>query len=201
MARKYDTEQLKLDLALSIRSFCLYFLPNGKYVGGEYTVGSLGGEPGKSLKICLADGKIGMWKDFATGESGNNLLDLLCKMRGGDFGAACEEAANWLNVPERYGIKPQGFLRQLNGESSPTLLPPSHLRPRQNPSRLKHHNFCDLTTGITHDRVTLARLLGVNGKSLDHAVRDVQPVRRFFARCSEISTPHLAQQVQQIVST
>jgi hypothetical protein len=32
--------------------------------------------------------KAGMWKAFATGESGNSLLDLLCEMRGGDFGAA-----------------------------------------------------------------------------------------------------------------
>jgi hypothetical protein len=174
--KKYDIDQLKLDLALSIRSFCLYFLPNGKYVGGEYTVGSLGGEPGKSLKICPTEEKTGMWKDFATGESGNNLLDLLCKMRGGDFGAACGEAANWLNDPERYGRKPQGFLRQLNGESSPTLLPPS----RQIPSRLKHYNFYELTRGIIHDRTTLGRLLGVNGESLDHAVRD--GVLKFFTQ-------------------
>jgi twinkle protein len=66
----------------------------------------LGGEPGKSLKICLTGEKVGIWKDFATGESGNNLLDLLSKVRCGDFGAACKEAANWLNDPERYEIKP-----------------------------------------------------------------------------------------------
>jgi hypothetical protein len=178
MARKYDIEQLKLDLACSIRSFCLYFLPNGKYVGGEYTVGSLGGEPGKSLKICLADGKAGMWKDFATGESGNNLLDLLCKMRGGDFRAACEEAVNWLNDPERYGIKPQGFLRQLNGEIRMPSPLTTHLRSQQRLRRLKHHNFCDLTVGTIRDRVTLARLLGVNGESLDHAAQD--RVLKFF---------------------
>jgi hypothetical protein len=134
---KYDIEQLKLDIACSIRSFCLYFLPNGKYVGGEYSVGSLGGQPGKSPKICLTDRKAGMWKDFATGESGNNLLDLLYKMRGGDFRGAYGEAANWPNNSERYGIKPQGFLRQLNGESSPSLLLPAHLRSRRNPSRLQ----------------------------------------------------------------
>ncbi|MDR2628751.1 MAG: hypothetical protein LBC30_02040 [Puniceicoccales bacterium] len=51
----------------------------------------------EDLKICMTGEKTGMWKDFATKESGNNLLDLLCKMRGGDFRAACEEAANWLD--------------------------------------------------------------------------------------------------------
>jgi hypothetical protein len=161
-------------------------------------VGSLGGEPGKSLKICLADGKAGMWKDFATGESGNNLLDLLCKMRGRDFRAACEEAANWLNDPERYGINPQGFVRQLNGESSPTLLP----RSRQNPSRLKHHNFYDLTAGTIHDRVTLARLLGINGESLDHAAQD--GVLKFFdhpanGRCwSVVDKSHYVRQDRRL---
>jgi hypothetical protein len=177
-AKKYDIEQLKLDLACSIRSFCLYCFPNGKYVGGEYSVGSLDGEPGKSLKICMAGEKTGMWKDFATGESGNNLLDLLCKMRGGDFGAACGEAANWLNNPERYGIKPQGFLRQLNGGSH--LLPSLTIRPRykQKPLILRHYNFRDLTTGTIHDYSVLSWLLGTNGESLDLAVRD--GVLKFF---------------------
>ncbi|MDR2432182.1 MAG: hypothetical protein LBD34_00270 [Puniceicoccales bacterium] len=200
--KKYAIDRLKLDLALSIRSFCLYFLPNGKYVGGEYTVGSLGGEPGKSLKICLTEEKTGMWKDFATGESGNNLLDLLCKMRGGDFRAACEEAANWLNNPERYGIKPQGFIRQLNGESSMSLLLPAHLRSQRKPLRLKHHNFYDLTGGIIHDRTTLARLLGVNGESLDHAVGD--GVLKFFdqqtnGRCwSVVDKDHYVRQDRRL---
>jgi hypothetical protein len=168
MARKYDIGQLKLDLACSARSFCLHFLPNGKYVGGEYVVGSLGGEPGKSLKICMTGEKTGMWKDFATGESGNNLLDLLCKMRCGDFGAARKEAANWLNDPERYGIKPQGFTRQLNGSLSHTICP----RHRGKSSGLKHHNFHDLTTGTIHDRSVLSRSLGVNGEGFELAVRD-----------------------------
>jgi hypothetical protein len=128
-------------------------------------VGSLRGEPGKSPKICLTDGKADMWKDFATGESGSNLLDLLCKMRGGDFRAACEEAANWLNNPERYGIKPQRFLRQLNSEIR--ILSPltALLRSRQRLPRLRHHNFRDLTTGTIHDRTTLGPSLGVTTTS------------------------------------
>ncbi|MDR1255428.1 MAG: hypothetical protein LBJ94_00665 [Puniceicoccales bacterium] len=43
-----------------------------------------------------------MWKDFATGESGDNLLDLFYKARSGDFRRAREEAANWLADPQRY---------------------------------------------------------------------------------------------------
>ncbi|MDR1255860.1 MAG: hypothetical protein LBJ94_02985 [Puniceicoccales bacterium] len=38
-----------------------------------------------STKICTCGDKSGVWKDFATGESGDNLLDLLYKARSGDF--------------------------------------------------------------------------------------------------------------------
>jgi hypothetical protein len=200
--KKYNIEQLKLDLACSIRSFCLYFLPNGKYANGEYSVGSLGGEPGKSLKICLTGKKAGMWKDFATGESGSNLLDLLCKMRRGDFGVACEEAANWLNNPDRYGIKPQAFLRQVDGsECLPkafTIKPQSQMKFLS----LKHHNFFDLMVGVGCDRVALGRLLGVNVQGLGLASED--GVLKFFSqqtngRCwSVVDKNHYVRQDRRI---
>jgi hypothetical protein len=69
MAKKYDIELLKLDLACSIRSFCLYFFPNGKYVGKEYGVGSLGGEPGKSLKICITGERPACGKTLLPGKA------------------------------------------------------------------------------------------------------------------------------------
>jgi hypothetical protein len=59
-----------------------------------------------STKICTYGDKSGVWKDFATGESGDNLLDLLCKARGGDFRRAREEATNWLADPQRYPFAP-----------------------------------------------------------------------------------------------
>jgi hypothetical protein len=143
-----------------------------------------------------------MWKDFATRESGNNLLDLLCKMLGGDFGAACEEAAKWLNNPERYGINPQGFLRHVNGESSPSWSLTVHPRSQQRLLRLRHYNFFKLATGIVHGRVTLARMLGVNGESLDLAVRD--GVLKFFdyptnGRCwSVVDKDHYVRQDRRL---
>jgi hypothetical protein len=176
--KKYDIEQLKLDLSCSIRSFCLHFFPNGKYYGGEYAVGSLNGEPGNSLKICITGKKAGMWKDFATNEGGNNLLDLLCKMRGGDFRAACKEASNWLNNPDHYGIKSQSFIYQVNGiEYSPkwiTIFPWK----QQKILQLKRHDFFDLTGGTCYDHAALSRLLGVNRDSLELASAD--GVLKFF---------------------
>ncbi len=50
-------------------------LPQGKRHGKEWCVGSIMGEPGQSLKICLEGEKKGRWSDFATKEGGD-LLDL-----------------------------------------------------------------------------------------------------------------------------
>lgn len=37
---------------------------------GDYVIGSLKGESGKSMRICLTPPKAGLWFDFATGEGG-----------------------------------------------------------------------------------------------------------------------------------
>ncbi|MDR2629089.1 MAG: hypothetical protein LBC30_03820, partial [Puniceicoccales bacterium] len=102
--------------------------------------------------------------------------------------------ANWLNDPDRYGIKPQGFLRQLNGTPLPSIHPP--------PKHLKHHNFYELTLGTLHDRITLSRLLGINGESLDLAVQD--GVLKFFdqptnGRCwSVVDKNHFVRQDRRL---
>jgi hypothetical protein len=117
MVKRYDVELLKLDLGCSIQSFCLYLFPNGKYRNRTYCVGSLKGEPGSSLKICLSGENVCVWKDFATGEGGNNLLDLLHSARGGSFTAACREAANWLSDPDRYAVNRDPLVRREYGHT------------------------------------------------------------------------------------
>jgi hypothetical protein len=152
--KKYDLELLKLDLGLSIQSFCLHLFPNGKYSNRMYCVGSLSGEPGNSLKICLFGEKVGMWKDFATGEGGNNLLDLLHRARGGSFTEACAEAANWLNDPDRYEKIRCSLVRREYGH---TLDPK---RKKMEDEIL--HDFSDLQPGTKCDLMTLARAFGVS---------------------------------------
>jgi hypothetical protein len=94
----HNLDFLKTSLAKSAHDFCQYVFPNGRYGNGEYSVGSLNGEPGNSLKIRTMGPKAGMWKDFASGEGGSNLLDLLCKVRHYGFCAGCEEVTNWLHA-------------------------------------------------------------------------------------------------------
>lgn len=81
---------------------CTHLFPAGRRCGNEFDVGSLKGEPGRSLRINLTD-KIGVWQDFATTEKGSNLLDLWSRARcNGDFPRALREAAEWLGL-ERTG--------------------------------------------------------------------------------------------------
>ncbi len=63
-------------LAERIDAVVEYLLPNGVRHNNEWCVGSMAGEAGQSLKIRLVGAKVGVWKDFASNESGGDLLDL-----------------------------------------------------------------------------------------------------------------------------
>ncbi|MDR2432289.1 MAG: hypothetical protein LBD34_00870 [Puniceicoccales bacterium] len=89
-----------------------------------------------------------MWKDFATGESGNNLLDLLCKVRGRDFYDVCREAANWLSYGENFydfdAVKKTNMLETERKDKMP-----------------KYHPFHDLKDGNFSDLLQLAHSMEV----------------------------------------
>lgn len=68
------------------------WFPAGKYHGHEFKIGNLDGSPGDSLSINLTKG--GVWADFASGDSGGDLIDLTRCMRGlKNNGEAAEELA------------------------------------------------------------------------------------------------------------
>jgi hypothetical protein len=146
----HDLAKLKGLLASDARAFCTNLFPNGKCVGKEYVV---------SLKICVGGEKTGLWKDFATGESGNNLLDLLYRLRGGDFYDACEIASKWLRCQENFyefgdtkTAKREVFI------------------PEGRDEKPKYHPFNDLQKGNSCDILQLSRTLEieVNGLKLAH---------------------------------
>jgi len=64
------------------------WLPNGKLRNGEYKLGSLNGESGKSLSINT---KTGRWCDFATKEKGGDLISLYAAIKSISNGKAYEE--------------------------------------------------------------------------------------------------------------
>jgi twinkle protein len=76
-----------------------YLLPRGVREGREWCVGSVRGEPGKSLKVCVQGAKVGTWADFAEGgESGGDLIDLWCAVKGPQLPEALDAIRGWLGI-------------------------------------------------------------------------------------------------------
>jgi twinkle protein len=98
-----------------------HLLPAGVIQGSEYCVGGIGGEKGQSLRIHMSGNKAGVWSDFASGESGGDLLDLWAAVRGLQLVDAIDEARGWLGVERpkfvaptkeyKAPIKPEGLRR------------------------------------------------------------------------------------------
>lgn len=91
-------------LADRAHDVCRLLLPNGKRDGKEWRVGSVNGEAGASMGVCLTGEKAGIWCDFASGESGD-LLDLWCLTHSCDMRAALTEAKEYLGVREPEFVK------------------------------------------------------------------------------------------------
>lgn len=95
------THNLKAALKARAEEFCRWLYEAGRREGSNYLVGSLAGESGKSLKICIEGPKAGVWRDFAggPGDKGGNLLDLLMHAHKVGFAEACRQARAWLGWP------------------------------------------------------------------------------------------------------
>lgn len=94
-----DISEINRRLNSQVESVCRHLLPNGNINGREWTVGSIAGEPGKSLKVCLSGDKLGVWADFAAGEGGD-LIKLWCEVKGLSVGDALREIKNYLGIHE-----------------------------------------------------------------------------------------------------
>ena len=83
-----------------------HLLPAGVVNGSEYCVGGLGGEKGQSLRIHMSGKKAGVWSDFASGESGGDLIDLWSAVRGIPLVKAIDEARDWLGIERPKFVSP-----------------------------------------------------------------------------------------------
>lgn len=99
-------------LGRDVESVVKALLPLGKRVGREWEVGSAQGEAGKSLKVCMAGSKAGVWSDFATGDGGD-MLDLWMAVHGLGIADAMREAKRYLGVQDQVfvGHKPPEYTR------------------------------------------------------------------------------------------
>jgi hypothetical protein len=91
-----DARRIKELLRERVAELAPYLFPNGHSEGTHWCVGSIGGEAGRSFKICIAGEKAGLWGDFAdSGKHSRSLLDLWMHARNVDFKTALREAADW----------------------------------------------------------------------------------------------------------
>jgi twinkle protein len=93
-----DITEIKRALIHRAQDVAEHLLPRGVLDGKEWCVGSITGEPGKSLKVCVRGNKVGDWADFAaTGESGD-LIDLWCLVKRLSLRAALADMRAWLGM-------------------------------------------------------------------------------------------------------
>jgi len=96
-----DAEATKELLNDRAEEFARWLFPAGRKNGNEWLVGSVNGESGKSLGIRIEGDKVGLFKDFASGEGGSNLVELFAQARKLPFTDALHACQEWLGDSAR----------------------------------------------------------------------------------------------------
>ena len=91
-----NAEEIKQGLAGRAEEFARWLFLSGRKELHNWRVGSLNGEKGQSFALCIEGAKIGVFKDFATGEGGDNLIELFAQARSVSFKEALRACAEWL---------------------------------------------------------------------------------------------------------
>ena len=102
--------ELATRLADDAEGVCRYLLPNGKREGREWRAGDVSGGEGKSLGVNL---NTGVWKDFASGDRGGDLIDLWAACENLSIGEAIKAAKDYLGIsdPTFHGEQPRSYTR------------------------------------------------------------------------------------------
>ena len=87
-----DLEKLVLH---NLKTTLTALYPHGKIEGGEFVIGNIDGDAGKSLKVNL---RTGLWADFA-GHGSGRILKLFAYRHNNDFSKGLEEVFQLLKLP------------------------------------------------------------------------------------------------------
>lgn len=95
-----DITQIKRMMNSRARSIAEHLLPRGQLSKNkrEWEVGSINGEPGQSLKVCVSGDKSGVWTDFAEGGEGGDLIQLWMEVNRIDLPKALDEIRQFLHI-------------------------------------------------------------------------------------------------------
>ena len=122
---RMSAQEIAKELASIAPSVAQHLLPNGKRDGKEWKVGSVFGEAGCSMGVCISGEKAGVWTDFATGEGGD-LLNLWVVTRGLSMKDAIQEAKQFLGIREH----------EVNFVSQPKKYDPPAIKKFQKPASM-----------------------------------------------------------------
>jgi 5S rRNA maturation endonuclease (ribonuclease M5) len=117
-----DFAAVEARLAASPETTLFRWFPAGVVISGEFCIGSLKGEAGKSLKFHLTKH---VWKDWATGDSGVGFTSLYAAAHALRQGQALKEIAESLGLN---GAEDRRPLR-VNGAAGPVHIPAFELVP------------------------------------------------------------------------
>lgn len=134
-----------LDVAQSL-------LPNGRLISGEWCVGSIRGEAGESLKVCVKGNKAGIWTDFAEGGDGGDLIDLWCAVKGVELPKALDELRGWLGMERPTFEKPNREYRRPE-------------KPKGSKPKGPVHDYLIKTRKLTEEAIARYRI-GENGREI-----------------------------------
>lgn len=78
---------------------CTKLLPNGKEKSGEWMIGSVDGEAGKSMRVRLTGDHAGLWLDWSSGQKGD-IIELWKLVRGLSFKETLAEIHEFLGIAD-----------------------------------------------------------------------------------------------------
>jgi len=77
-----DITTIKNALQARCEDVVHHLLPGAVQRGNYFHAGSVNGEPGKSLSVCINGARRGLWMDGANADHKGDLMDLWCAVRG-----------------------------------------------------------------------------------------------------------------------
>jgi hypothetical protein len=115
---RVDFKAVREQSSSSIELVLDRYLPGGDWVGSEYVVPNptRGDANSGSFKI----NRSGVWSDFATGDKGGDLIDLVAYVTGKSKVEAGRELAMFLNVSPRQGSRTSYLFYRLICDSGPS---------------------------------------------------------------------------------
>ena len=131
---KIDFASINAAALAGLESLLHEWFPAGHREGHEFKIGSLSGEPGRSLSVNT---RTGVWKDFSSDAGGSDPISLLAAIRS----CSMKEAATEIGERFRTGIESTGVTAAPKPAAAPEWTPDSQLKRTALPLRIHHHRL------------------------------------------------------------